>query len=227
MSDNSDATAPSRTQTLVAQSTAASTEAARLVYKPPMRGAPTRRVGGASRGSADDATLAVLAPQETGFATEPSPALYWYLAKPTAAPVVFTLITPERIDPIAEIALEASRQAGIRRMALADHGIAIEPDVTYEWSIAIVRDPDDRSADVIASGTVRRVEPAETLSGRLMTADPEAKLLLLAEAGYWYDAIDLVSRRIEAEAADEKWVAFREGLLDQVGLDEVADDAMR
>ncbi len=44
------------------------TEQPKPVYKPPKRGAPASRIGGASRGESDpQPTLAVLAPNHTGL----------------------------------------------------------------------------------------------------------------------------------------------------------------
>ena len=55
------------------------------VYVPPQRGAPSRRVGGSSRGAGDNLpSVMVLVPDHVGLTTSDTPALYWYLSKPTA-----------------------------------------------------------------------------------------------------------------------------------------------
>lgn len=61
----------------VAQSTSPAPPRTRPVYKPPTRGAPTRRVGAGARG--DDhgvPVLAQLAPDATGPTSRSSPPLY-------------------------------------------------------------------------------------------------------------------------------------------------------
>jgi regulator of sirC expression with transglutaminase-like and TPR domain len=45
----------------------------------------------------------------------------------------------------------------------------------------------------------------------------------LAEAGHWYDAIALLSEQIEANPQDPNPRAQRAALLQQVGLQQIAD----
>ena len=64
-----------------------------FVYNPPLRGAPSRRVGGATRGSGKaDFVLNVLAPDQTGLTTQAQPILYWYASGPSTTSVELTVI---------------------------------------------------------------------------------------------------------------------------------------
>src|SRR4029453_11147001 len=64
-------------------------------YKPPQRGAPTRRVGGGPRRPGDQLpTIAVLAPDHPGLTIHEQPSLYWFLSEATTYPVEVTLIIP-------------------------------------------------------------------------------------------------------------------------------------
>src|SRR5690348_9250287 len=54
-------------------------------YTPPTRGAPSRRVGGSSRGTASNLpNVTVLVPDEVALTTSDQPTLYWFLSKPTS-----------------------------------------------------------------------------------------------------------------------------------------------
>ncbi len=194
-----------------------------VVYRPPLRGAPTRRVGGATRGDQEwDLVLSVLAPEETGLTARASPDLYWYLSKTDSRPAVFALIRDDWVEPVAELTLGARTPGGIGKLALADAGVRLEPGVLYEWSIALVTDPEARSKDVVSSATLLRREVSTGLRRDLESADLVAKAALYAGNGYWYDAIDALSAGIDRGTDVDALRSIRADLLDQVGLVEAA-----
>ncbi len=209
---------------LAAGEPAQSAQAKKPVYTPPMRGAPTRRVGGATRGLGDeDIFVTVLAPESTGLTSRESPTLYWFVSRVPAQQVEFALIRHDRIEPVAELALGAPAAGGITKVSLAQIGVKLEHGVTYEWSIALVKDPFNRSSDIVTSGTLLRKAPDGALHSRLKAADEEGKFALYGEAGYWYDAIELASEAISSASAAGEWRARRASFLEQVGLWKVAD----
>lgn len=194
-----------------------------VVYRPPLRGAPTRRVGGATRGDERwDLVLAVLAPEQTALTADASPDLYWYLSKADSRPAVFALIRDDRIEPVVEVTLTGRPAGGIAKVALADIGVQLEPGVLYEWSVALVTDPDARSKDVVSSATLLRREPNADLRHDVEDADLSAKAALYAGAGYWYDAIGALSTGVAQGHDTSTFRAIRADLLDQVGLQDAA-----
>ncbi len=192
-------------------------------YQPPLRGAPTRRVGGATRGAGDeDIFVTVLAPRATGLTNRESPTLYWFVSRAPARQVEFVLIRHDRIQPVAELALSRPASGGIAKISLAEIGVKLEPGVTYEWSIALVKDRQNRSSDIITSGTLVRKTPDGALENLLKNADTEAKFALYGKAGYWYDAIELASKAISSGSVQKTWRGHRASFLEQVGLETVA-----
>ena len=93
----------------------------------------------------------------------------------------------------------------------------------YQWSVALVRDPGQRSQDIVASGTLTYVEPSAELKQKLTQVDKEALASIYAREGYWYDAIESLSELIEAQPQDKRWRELRASLLEQVALPEVAE----
>jgi len=97
-------------------------------YKPPARGAPGGRVGGASRGTIK-ATAALprielLAPDKhAGQTTSPTPTLYFYVSGPIAWPTQFTISAPLRPEPVIEANIPAPQRAGIYPIRTADYHI--------------------------------------------------------------------------------------------------------
>jgi hypothetical protein len=193
-------------------------------YTPPQRGAPQRRVGGSTRGAEDALpSVMVLAPDHVGLTVSEQPSLYWYVSKPTSVRVEVTLIDDKGESPLIEFALTDVKGPAVHRVDLARHNVRLKPGVEYQWSIAVVPDPKERSSDVMAGGALRRVEmPAAVAARRASAADKAELARLYAAEGIWYDAIALYSELIEQQPGDRGLREQRAALLEQVGLKEVA-----
>jgi hypothetical protein len=193
------------------------------VYTPPLRGAPASRVGGGTR-SAGAARLAieVIAPDHTGLTSLGQPTLYWYASEAVAAPLEFTLIPTDAERPVVERRLPAIAGPGIQTISLASVGGNLKPGTEYEWFVSVVSDPNQRSRDLTAGGTIRRTEADGGLRAQLANADPRTAPLAYAQAGYFYDAVDGLSRLIARNPGDGGLRAQRAALLEQVGLPKVA-----
>ena len=114
--------------------------------------------------------------------------------------------------------MERSSKAGIQRLKLSDHGVKLSPGVEYQWVVALVTDPDNRSSDLVASGIIKRVAPSAELKQQIRDATPESLPNIYGEAGIWYDALSVLSDQIEAHPDDHRLREARADLLRQVGL---------
>jgi len=196
-------------------------KAGRVVYKPPGVGQPARTIGGGSRGVAQviPAVFAI-APDHVGRTASAQPTLFWSIDRvpPEGSHVEFSLIDGDSIDPTLELELPAPDRAGLHRIALGDHGVSLDPGVEYQWSVALVLDPNERSKDVVATGWIDRREPSPDAAaslGRATAAD-------YAEAGFFYDALSTLSDEIERDPSNAELRQVRSDLLEQVGLGEAA-----
>ncbi len=195
-----------------------------FVYRPPMRGAPVARIGGGTRGIGDTTLeLAVLAPDHTGLTTKEQPTLYWYVSEPVPARLEVTVINDDAIDPALEETVATPGHAGFQKIDLAKTGTRLEPGLEYRWFVSVVADPGQRSNDIVASGTIKRITPEGTLKSRIAGADERALVSIYAEEGVWYDAIDGLSRMIEKSPDNADLREQRAVLLEQVGLQTAAD----
>lgn len=189
-----------------------------FVYKPPQRGAPARRVGGATRGSgAADLVLNVLVPEQTGLTTQAQPTLYWYASKPSSTLVEVSVIADDAELPLLSRDF-AITPGGVQSIDLAKYGITLKPETDYEWFVSVVSDPAQRSRDITSGGTIRRVAADAAVLARVAAAGEREAPGVYAEAGLWYDAIDALSRLIERIPGDAELRARRAALLEQVGL---------
>jgi len=192
---------------------------AKVKFTRPSTGAPTVRLTGGSRGSGDSTiTLDVLAPEDVGLTTQEQPSLFWYQSKPSEAKFELTLLQENKVKPLLRIAAEHSVTAGIQRLRLSDHGVKLSPGVEYQWVVALITDPDNRSSDLVASGMIKRIEPSDDLKKRATAATPDSLAGVYAEAGVWYDALSALTDRIDADPGNKALQEARTDLLRQGGL---------
>lgn len=212
-------------QPAMAQQQAQDAQAAdgEVMYMPPMRGAPQRRIGAGSRGDEDRLpSVIVFAPDHVGLTVSEHPTLYWYISGPAQVRVELTLIDEKQVAPIVEIPVPALEGAGVQRLRLADLNTSLRPEVEYQWTVALVPDVRERSNDTISGGVIKRIAPPKGLRERVAGASRDARPRLLAAAGLWYDALAEVSDLIEANPGNAALREQRARLLDQIGLPDAA-----
>lgn len=188
-------------------------------FQRPNVGLPAVRLTGGSRGQGEEAvTLDVLTPPEVGMTTQEQPSLFWYQSKPSNAKFELTLLQDKQAQPLMRVQMNQASKAGIQRVRLAEHGAKLKPGVEYQWVVALITDPDNRSTDLVASGAIKRIEPSVELQAKVQKADRAALPEVYGEAGIWYDALSTLSDQIEANPSNEDLRAVRRDLLQQVGL---------
>jgi len=194
------------------------------LYVPPKGlGAPGGRKGGAARGNTTDpVVLSVVAPDHTALSARDQPTLYWYISKPTATPIEFTLLDERSVYPRLEVRVGKPNEAGLQRVRLADYNIRLEPGVMYEWTVAVVVDPVRRSKDLLAGGVVMYRELPSDVADRLAREERTAAPGIYAWSGFWYDAVSSMSELIDASPQDPWLRRQRAALLEQADLPEVA-----
>jgi hypothetical protein len=164
----------------------------------------------------------VLAPNHVAVTTQAQPSLFWFQSKPAKAKFELTVVEPKNPKPLISLASPDADNAGIHRIKLSRYKVELQPDVAYEWSVAIIPDPDNRSRDVIAKGVIKRTKPPPELGINLEKANDVERAAAYAAAGIWYDALDAISNAIEANPNDASLREARASLLKQVGLSQAA-----
>ena len=198
-----------------------------IQYRPPKRGKPGKhlRVGGGTRGAGDGLPyLVALVPEHTAFTIKARPSLYWFISDPKKCIIEITLNDEDSIKPIMNLDLSAPESEGIQCLRLADYGITLQPGMEYQWFVAIVSNPEHRSNDIVASGTIKRIEPSKALKERIDCAENAELPFIYAEEGIWYDCLSEISDRINANPDSKDLIILRAQLLEQIGLREIVDD---
>ena len=193
------------------------------LYQPPRRGAPGGRVGGGTRGPSPGLPLLyALVPDHVAVTAEEQPPLVWYLSKATSLPLEFTVIEGIGVVPILEVPLSSPAEAGIHMISLGEYDLKFEQGKTYQWFVSLIPDPARRSKDIIAGGMLEVMSLPENIAEAVKQATPQEATKLLANAGFWYDAIGAISQEIQAHATDRALHDLRAALLEQVDLNTVA-----
>lgn len=190
--------------------------------------APKRTVGTGSRGcvevgSTPTGTLSLLAPKEQiGYTVASHPTFFWHLSNAVAVPVVFSLV--ETGNPVAIFEQEISQpKAGIMKIELPKDKPGLEPGKTYRWNVALVCNPQRRSADVIAQANIQREPVSAAVEKQLATISTKIeKAEIYAAQGFWYDAMSLLSVSDSDPLQPTIW-QDRLSLLEQVGLSNVVE----
>ena len=194
------------------------------VYQPPLRGTTAGgRIGGGTRGTGEQSvSMSVLAPEHLGLTVRAQPRLYWYLSDTVNVPAELTVVDKRSADPLLELTITRTLEAGVHGLDLERQGVRLEPGVRYEWFVALVVDVAQRSQDIVAGGEIEFVASTADLERKLANAGEDGVAGIYAGAGIWYDAIDSVSMLVERSPADPVHREHRAALLDQVGLEKVA-----
>jgi hypothetical protein len=191
------------------------------VYELPTVGKPRRRVGGGRRGSGDPIPeVWALVPEHVARTVSEHPSLFWYLSEASADGVRFelTVVDEASVEPLVDVALPAPRTRGVQRVDLGAHGVRLAPGKEYQWSLALVVDPEQRSRDVVASGWIERVSAPDELPAKVEAAGVERAASVFAEAGLWYDALAAIWSFAEQRPGDPEPQRQLDALLTQVGL---------
>ncbi len=201
-------------------------------YMPPQLGAPSRRVGGGTRGVEKLPFLAVMVPETIAYTLDPQPILYWALSEMVERPIEILIVetnpsSVEAMQPVLEETIEVE-QAGIQKLALADYGVQLKPGVEYEWFVSL--SGKQRSQDVITSGVLKHVEtsvqlatqqPPQSMAECLAKTHTASEYQKFFACGAWYDGLASLSSAIESGKDDLK--AVRRELMESVALPRVAN----
>jgi hypothetical protein len=179
------------------------------------------RSGGTERGEPGALPPQVLAPELLGVTLRESPTLYWLLPEATSFSISVTVVSETAAAPLLEATLAGPHAAGIHRISLEERGIKLPAGTTCQWFVAVVRDPEHRSRDLVSSAGIRYTPPDAALASKLMQADGRTAHIF-AESGFWYDAFDQIARWSSTEPGSALLRRHQAALLEQVGLRDAA-----
>jgi Domain of Unknown Function (DUF928) len=181
------------------------------------RGAPTGRVGAATRGimreGAQNLALDLVAPtQAVGLTSVDQPTLCYLLTGTTSGPLRLTVTMRGQAKPLADVELPRplSRFGVIDLHAL---NVRLTPGQLYVWSVALRLDPKAPARDLVASALVQYKPGGPAFDNSVRAASAEQQHAIFEQNGYWYDEVALAARNY----AQDKGSALT-ALLGKAGL---------
>ena len=187
-------------------------------FRPPRRGAPDNRQGGATRGPCivdKRQELTALVPVSEAKTASEYPMVTWYMPEMTsneddapAPAIIFTLkdaSNPQENKevytatyPLTKAGTGINGTPGIMSLPIA-HPYALEVGKKYYWELRVTCNADDpdRSADQYVKGEITRVALNDpTFTQQLQQATAEERVVLYAKKQLWYEMLsDLVNLR--------------------------------
>jgi len=172
--------------------------------------------------------MKLLAPPHIGQTVAEQPVLYWWLSQPIKADFLFNLslsfdstMPMEAAEPLLEVKRALDLPAGIQALALAEYGAHLQTGRDYQWSVTLLCNEQDPSANPMAMAKLRRVP--DPLAAEMKRAVPSDRAYFYAEHSLWYDALQVLSEQATRVADPRPWRTLRADLLRQGGLAEVAE----
>lgn len=110
------------------------------------------------------------------------------------------------VSPLVRRVQAGPIAAGLHAFRLTDQDKRLAIGTEYEWYVAVLLDPAQRSKDIISSGGVMRVALPSAVSEQLHDAKTGEAALVYAGAGLWYDAINAMVEEV-ASTEDKRGLA--------------------
>jgi hypothetical protein len=192
-------------------------------YRAPSAATVRPRTG--LRGAGSVPALIALAPEHVGRTVSAQPSLHWYVSDlPTEeGEIWFTLADAESPDPLVRARLPIPSKPGVQPIDLSDYGVQLPLSVEYRWSVTLRSDPAHPAQDAVALGWLERVEAPASVAEHLAKGAPGAAPLIYAESGLWYDALSSLAELIERYPENRSVQSARSALLEQGGLEPIAE----
>jgi hypothetical protein len=196
-----------------------------VTYVPPFRGIPGKRISGATRGVASSnhgLRILALAPDGVSLTMQEQPTLYWYASQPVPGGAEVVISADSSEQTVLKTKLAGPIPAGINAFPLAGTAARLVGGETYTWTVTAIVSPTDPMKNEVVSSQIERTAKAK-MAPLPAGADANAAAAAYAKAGLWYEAVDALSRGLQASPTDKRLHRSRAALLTQVGLSTVAE----
>src|SRR4028119_269258 len=144
-------------------------QAQALRFITPNVGRPRRResaaVRGGSENSTDEQLIALLPTREPALTVSAYPTIFVSLPQTSAEKGEFLLVRGDKDEVLYETTITLPSNSGIVSVSLPNNATLppLEVGKTYRWYFFVIRNPQDRTDDMVAEGQIQRVEPNPNL----------------------------------------------------------------
>lgn len=186
---------------------------------------PTTRGGCTIKDQKNKELIPLLPKNKIGRTVSEYPEFFLYLPK-TEAKVAEFVLQDDKGKQIYQTTLNINNSSGVIGISIPTNKNVspLQIGKNYSWSIALICDDKDRSADVFQKGIVRRVEVSADIRSQLQKAEPRLKAVIYAQTGIWQDALSTLIAARRANPNDVDLAADWKILLDSVNLGKIAKE---
>jgi len=197
---------------------------------PPNKGASLETVGGGTRGQCSlqqqdtNKPLTLLTPaHQEGLTIAERPTFFFYVPQASAQKAEFTLISQDE-EYAYQTSLSLDSKGGVFQFQLPAEAPPLEIGKSYQWSVALICNQQERTEDIVVQGQIRRTEASPTLVAQLKSATPLQRAALYGKAGIWYDTVQTLAKLQLSEPNNSNLVTAWRQLLQSkyVKLDNIA-----
>lgn len=151
-----------------------------------------RAVGMGSRGcnkaNLVNAGLRLFIPKDhVGLTISGRPTFFWYISTTSPIKVSFTLIDPDRIEPIINVQKEV-RKTGIEKLQLPLNVPELEQGKSYRWTVSLICNEKKPSQNINAYSWIERVAQSTSLKEQLKFGNTPHEAIY-AQEGIWFDTL--------------------------------------
>lgn len=191
--------------------------------------AGTRTSGKCSNGGGEkNLVLTAIVPKKNPVLTAAEyPVLFFYIPLNGAQSLKFSL-EDENETMMHSTSLALPETSGIISIDLSNFKEipSIKSGENYHWYLSMICDPQDRSADIAVSGSMRRTEPSLALASRLKLATLHERSSLYAGNRIWFDTLATLHQARQANPDDPKFVNEWIELLKLAELDGISREPL-
>jgi hypothetical protein len=198
-------------------------------FEPPSRGAPGRREPGGTRGPQDNINLTALMPQKNAALTVSEyPSFFFYVPQiSTQTSVEFVLyqyVDEKTEKEVYKTTFKTTGQEGIVSLSLPKNANLqpLEIGTNYRWYFSVIVNPQDRAADRVVEGWIKRVPTSNNLANQLKQGSGLAIAEAYKKESLWQDTLATLAELRRANPADSAITNAWTDLLGTVGLGKIA-----
>lgn len=191
-------------------------------------GLPGRRIGGATRGGAENPIVALVPENNQGLTVSGTPTFFFYVSKTQKPQMAEFVLVDENGQQIYQTTFTTNGNSGVVEIGLPTTGAtkSLEIGKAYRWYFAIIPNATNRREDVYVTGGIKRVQPNQELDGQLKNADPLERVTVYAANNLWYDAIATLAELRRSRPVDAALTAKWSQLLQSINLDKIAQEPL-
>lgn len=196
---------------------------------PPGQGKPRGTAGGGSRPGqttclenpgSGEALVAMAPTQFVGLTSHPRPGIWVQIPQTTAKVLEFSLFTDQQAG-VYQANLPISIP-GLMQIVLPSE-VSLTPNKPYQWTVALVCNPNQRTEDWIAEGWIQHQPLNANLQQQLSHATLEQQIRLYTLSGFWYEALNTYLTLQQTQPENSNLASLQADLLKSAGLPAIAN----